>query len=292
MRGTIHIVTREDRALFSTALGTRVGGMKKYLLRRGLLNEQQYRRLRQAVLDALASRPLDRVGIADRVAADLRGASQWFGSWGGILRLLAQDGLVVFGRPHAGRTTFARVDRWWPDGERRPPADHPLLGLMRRYLLGYGPATAADFAYWSGLTVREGRFLLEKLRDEVIEILIEGKKTYLLRRDLPTLKRTRVTRSAKLLPHFDVFLLGHRDKSELVDPGQHKEVFRSAGWISPTILLDGRINGTWSYERKGSRLLVTLKPFASFPRWARRPLREEAESLQRFLGAGSLTIRL
>jgi hypothetical protein len=61
-------------------------------------------------------------------------------------------------------------------------------------------------------------------------------------------------------------------------------VYRPQGWISPVILVNGRMAGVWKHERRGSRLVVELEPFGSLPRWARAQLDAEADRLAAFLG--------
>ena len=61
-------------------------------------------------------------------------------------------------------------------------------------------------------------------------------------------------------------------------------VYRSQGWISPVLLVDGRMEGVWRHERKGGRLVVEIEPFAEQPGWVRHGAEQEAERLARFLG--------
>ena len=61
-------------------------------------------------------------------------------------------------------------------------------------------------------------------------------------------------------------------------------VYRSQGWLSPVLLVDGRMEGVWRHERKGGRLIIDIEPFAKQPEWVRRATEEEAEQLSRFLG--------
>jgi DNA glycosylase AlkZ-like len=46
-------------------------------------------------------------------------------------------------------------------------------------------------------------------------------------------------------------------------------VYRSQGWLSPVLLVDGRMEGVWRHERKGGRLIVDIEPFAKQPEWVR-----------------------
>jgi len=72
--------------------------------------------------------------------------------------------------------------------------------------------------------------------------------------------------------------LGHR-------PGPYGDrIYRPQGWLSPVLLIDGRMVGVWRSEAKGKALAVTVEPFVAVPAWARRAAEEEAERLAAFTG--------
>jgi len=109
--------------------------------------------------------------------------------------------------------------------------------------------------------------------------------------------------AANLLASFDPFLLGHRDKSDLIEKAHYKKVFRKAGWISPVILVGGKVVGTWDYTRLGKRLRVVLRPFdgalqmsGEGPRDMRCELRrmfeDEVDDVRRFLGFEQVEVNL
>jgi hypothetical protein len=75
-----------------------------------------------------------------------------------------------------------------------------------------------------------------------------------------------------------------RDAAALLDPAEKKRVYRNQGWISPVLLVNGRMDGVWKHERKGKRLTVTIEPFGKLPKWARKEAEAEAERLAEFLG--------
>lgn len=91
--------------------------------------------------------------------------------------------------------------------------------------------------------MRAARPIAERLRGELVEVSLDGTRALLLAEDLDALERVQPSRSVRLLPSFDVYLLGHRDKSHLVDAAHYKEVYRNAGWIWQTVLVDGRVVG-------------------------------------------------
>jgi len=99
-------------------------------------------------------------------------------------------------------------------------------------------------------------------------------------RDLPPL------RSARLLPAFDQYVVAascHAD--HLISGAARSRVFRPQGWISPVLVVNGRIAGTWRHGLRGSRVEVVIEPFARAATWVRRKAGEEAERLASFLGA-------
>src|SRR5260370_10676183 len=159
------------------------------------------------------------------------------------------------------------------------------MDLLRGYLRAYGPATLTDFSHWSGMTAGEVRPLRALLGEELAEIKVENKASLLLRDDVSALHAdSEGNNSVRLLPHFDPYLLAHREKDHLLDPEHYKRVYRNQGCISPVLLVDGRIAGTWSYRLQGKKLPVTIQPFSQLSRAIRTAMAQEAEMLARFLG--------
>jgi len=71
----------------------------------------------------------------------------------------------------------------------------------------------------------------------------------------------------------------------LISGGHRKDIFRPQGWISPVLLVDGRIDGIWSYQRNGRRLAVRIRPFVGLSRRIRSAVEVEAQRLAKFLDA-------
>jgi hypothetical protein len=69
----------------------------------------------------------------------------------------------------------------------------------------------------------------------------------------------------------------------LTVPGLRRRIFSPHGWVSPVILVDGRIAGVWTHTRRGGTLSVAIEPFAKLPAWARLQLEAEAARLAAFL---------
>jgi len=86
-------------------------------------------------------------------------------------------------------------------------------------------------------------------------------------------------------------MLGHAEKTHLVDAPYYKRIYRNAGWISPVVLLNGRVVGIWFSKRRGNRLSLGIEPIEKFSKAIRKKIEEEAASLGEFLG-NPLEIRI
>ena len=86
--------------------------------------------------------------------------------------------------------------------------------------------------------------------------------------------------SVCLLPAFDQYVVtAPRKASPVIPAGATRRVYRPQGWLSPVLLVDGRIAGTWRHERRGARLEVTVEPFAALPARIKKAAAGEAERL-------------
>jgi Winged helix DNA-binding domain len=93
--------------------------------------------------------------------------------------------------------------------------------------------------------------------------------------------------SVRLLPAFDQYVVMATRHAERLMPGPFKDrVYRPQGWLSPVVLVDGRMAGIWRQQAKGRRLLVAVEPFAKLSPRAIRGVGEEAERLAAWSGAG------
>src|SRR5204862_6297882 len=132
---------------------------------------------------------------------------------------------------------------------------------LRRYLRGYGPVTPKDCAKWTGNPMPEVKAAWAAVQDELVEVSIAGSPGWLLRVDLPALQNSSpVSAHVRLLPSFDPWVLGHADKTRLVDAQHYKRIFRSAAWVAPVLLLNGRAARLRSYQRQGRGLVVEIEP--------------------------------
>ena len=271
MRGTIHLVAAEDLRWLVRLLGPSV--QRRYATRwrqLGLTDELLARHvaaLDELLADGPLTRPQIRVGLAER-----------------HVRLESPDpqihthavvhasclGLICRGPDRGRDATFVRLDDWLPGSETGPEGDDALAELARRYFTAFSPATAADFTTWSGLASRRA---IELIGDELQAVDVDGRPGYRLGEVEPAW-------GVRLLPGFDNYVLGYRERAVLLAPELHRNVY-DGGVIRPTVLVDGRVVGHWAVDRARRRLKLT--PFERWPKKTQLGVEAEVADVGRFL---------
>jgi hypothetical protein len=291
MRSTLHLLDAADYSLYIRALcASRLRHMRRVMARYGGITARDADAVRSLVVTVLGDGPALKREVQKRVLAQRKvstRARKFFAlGWWGVVRQAIVEGLICYGPEREGETALIRTADWlgqqkdWSEREAQQE-------LLRRYLRAYGPATLRDFAYWSGFSIGEARPVWESLREEMTEFAGAGgggKGCAALARDGKRLLNSHLREPAvSLLPNFDVYLLGHADKSNLLDLRHYQCVFRKGAWISPTVLLNGRVAGVWSSEIRGKRLRVSVQPFEKLSARVRAHIKEEGEALGQFL---------
>jgi hypothetical protein len=159
--------------------------------------------------------------------------------------------------------------------------------VTRRFLAAYGPATHRDLSRWWGGSggVSTARQWIASLGQEVSPVDLDGVQAWMLAAHAREVRDLPPDRSVRLLPGFDQYVVAASCHAEHLLPGDLRgRVYRPQGWISPVLLVNGRMEGTWRHEIKGSRVEVVIEPFGKAPVWVRRAAGQEAERLAAFLG--------
>ena len=295
MRGTLHLLPAAELDTWLGALATYDHYLKPAWLRAFEIAEEQLERLVDVIGEALDGRPLTReeLGAAvARIAGEPELADKVRGSWGPYLKPASFRGRLCFGPSEGQKVRFTRPDSWLGRELSPPEPEAALREVTRRHLGAFGPAGRADLARWWAVQPAQGGRMLEALGEEVAEVDVEGTPGWMLREHVEEAATEEPPkRLVRLLPGFDMWVIGAaRDATALLDPAQKKRVYRNQGWISPVLLVNGRMDGVWKHERKGRRLTVAIEPFGRLPKWARTGVEAEAERLAAFLG-GELAVK-
>ncbi len=173
--------------------------------------------------------------------------------------------------------------------ERRVPKtaslhrDEALRALAMRYFSAHGPATVPDFSWWSGLGLNDCRKAIQLSEDQIFSFQNEAGE-YWCCEPLKTATETVSSPDTGLLllPAFDEYLVGYKDRSDVLDTKFNAEVITKNGIFRPVIVQNGKVTGTWKKVRSKQELSVEVAYFLRKDMAGKRLFREAEKKLQDF----------
>ena len=155
-----------------------------------------------------------------------------------------------------------------------------LAHLVRRYLAGFGPASANDVASFSGVSLTALKPALAAL--ELRSFRGEDGKELLDVPDGP-LPDAETDVPVRFLPTWDATLLVHARRTQILPEAYRPLIFHTKMPPSyPTFLVDGQVAGNWRHEAGE----IQLSPFRRLRTAERVALEEEAHRLAAFHARG------
>lgn len=251
LRGTLHLHPADELSLWTSAL-------------RATENEEDAA-VTAAIGEVLRGRRLTREELADavveRVGPEPR--ERLASGWGWFLGDAAAAGLLCFGPPEGAKVTFVHVEDWlgpqraWEPGEA-------LREVARRYATTYAPAGLPQLREW----------LAAKVEVDVPEVPLERNGAS----------------SVRLLPEYDPYVMGFREREHLVPPEVKAQVaahgkgrFEGAAG-TPLLVADGLAAGIWRRKKSAKRIELTVEPARRLTASERAGVAAEAERIGTFLG--------
>lgn len=284
LRGTLHLTATED-------LGWLLGLVAPYAIARDArrrlelgIDEAVYAHAVRVLEALLVEGPAPRadieaafaragVPIEPRTQASIH-----------VMQRAAFEGRVCYGPGRGRQESFVLRRDWAQVGPAIDP-EVALTELARRFLAGFGPAAVEDFAKWSALPVPLCRRAFAALAGELTEFEAWGRTLWAPRRAvLEDDGPGTAPRTVRLLGAFDTYLIGYRDRGQLVDdPGAYGRIW-VGGLISPVVVVDGRIVATWKVEPKARETVVRVRPLGRLDDAVSVAVATEVADVGRFLG--------
>jgi hypothetical protein len=288
MRGTLHLFDAADYPTIVAAIRRREMWRRPAWLRWYGLTEAQMEATIEAIGEILDDgRPRTRADLADALERRLghAGGTQLRSSWGSLLKLAADRGYLCHATGEGAGVAFTQPRRWLPAWRDEDP-DAAIVTVVRRYLGAYGPASLAEVRLWWGTQPAMLRPALAELADELADVAVDGARGLALASDVTAIEATRPTRdSLRLLGPFDPLIVSGGLRDRLIPPDQLIRVSRTAGWISPVLLIGGVVAGVWTSEHAGGVMALTVEAFGPLTARQRRALEREAERVAARHGA-------
>lgn len=270
LRGTLHIHPAGELALW-TAARKAVVGEADYVTE----DVELVPAVVAAIGEALAGRTLTREELADAVVAKVGPGprEQLASGWGYYLADAAVAGVLCFGPPQGAKVTFVHPADWLGEQRVWEPRE-ALREVARRYAETFGPVTHRQFREWftsKSLTADDAKQLFDEL-------------------ELPELGPVPAGGSVRLLPEYDVYVMGFREREHLVPPEVREQVAAHgkgryegpAG--TPFLVIDGVCAGIWKRKKTAKRVDLTVEPARRLTRAEAACIAEEAERIGAFLG--------
>jgi len=286
MRGTLHLLSADDMPTYVAARKTTLvvkGG--HWLMPE--VGKDEIKKIARAVRAALDGRVLTREMLADAVVENLGMSRQMrkhmLSGWGNLLQPAAEQGYLCFGPSQGSKVTFVRPDQWigkW--NEPTGPAAWKIL--LRQFFGTYGPASHHDVGHWWGLRPDKTERLMEYIVDELEEVDFEGEKKWMRREDLDQIANMETTRSLRLLPSWDCYVMFYHPRELFISQENRLKVFRKLEGNAPVLLIDGVAGGVWEMKRKTRLTEVRVRPFGHLTSAQKQQAEDEATSMSKFMG--------
>lgn len=272
LRGTLHLVAATDIRwiiqLIAPAVKTKMNSKRRQLE----MDEKYLHKTNTTIEKALKGKQvLSRNGLASflqqhKINTDGDRMNH-------ILYEAALQGIIC-NAPAKG--DYQLLEEWIPPA---PAISKPqaLKKLAAGYFASHGPATLADFTAWSGLSVTDAKAGLAAVQQELTTFELGGTHYW-----GPQATKAPAP-GVHLLPAFDEYFIGYKDRSNLVDSTYLKQVMTVNGIFNPIMLVNGRIVGLWkrTIEKKG--IALTLMPFGKMKKQELKAFEPVAERFAAFM---------
>lgn len=278
MRGTLHLLPADEAAAYLALCSTVRQWEKPSWQKNFGATPADLEAFAEAATTALAGgAALTREELTKAVVEETGShhLAEVLGSgWGTVLKPLAWWGVLCYGPSQGTRVTFTSPERWLPGWTGLPPLEDAARTVIRAYLGAHGPATPEMFDNWLMRKMnrkKDVRSWFAAAEDGLSTVDVDGVQMYVLDEHRDELLATGPSTSVRLLGGFDQYVLGAGTGATYLVPSEHRgKVSRTAGWISPVVLHQGRVAGVW--EAKNGDLTVTA--FEDIPAG---PLKEEID---------------
>ncbi len=255
LRPTWHFVTPADIRWMLELTAPRVHAFNAFLYRRMELDDAIFSRS-NAALEKILRGGKHKTRAEVGAALTQNGIPVGESIRLGLLMMRAElDGIVCSGARKGKQFTYALLEERAPRAKKLK-RDEALFELTRRYFATRGPATAHDFAWWSGLTVTDAKNGIASARSLLASETF-GAQQYWFSNATPA--RKNVSPRANLLPNYDEYFIGFKDRTALRERVfAHPASELNRALSSHIVFVNGQIVGGWKSTRTRDAVQVRV----------------------------------
>jgi len=282
LRGTLHLMAADDYPLYIAALTTLKHFRRGSWLKSHDLTSGELDAMLAAIPHVLTDTGISREALAEAISQEAKLPKlkdKLLSGWAALLKPASFSGDLCFGSSVGQNVTFVNPHIWLGEWESVEP-NAALAEILRRYLTVYAPSTPDEFARWFGFEPSDAKRVFKSIEGELSAVDVGGWKATVLSATLADIQASASAGVVRLLPYFDIYTIAVAPHVEALMSPQHKAlVYRPQGWISPVVVVDGRIVGVWEYETKKVKLTVKISLFEPLTPANKEVLDSEAQNL-------------
>jgi len=279
MRPTWHFVSADDIYWLLELTAKHIKSTTKSRHRDLGLTESELQKSKEVFIKSLeGNRSLTREELSDQL--NQAGINTYEQRLPHILMDAEIDGIICSGSISAKKQTYALLAERVPV-KKTFSKEESLSKLAEKYFTSHGPATVADFTWWSGLPVSDARKALEMNKGTLISYTIDTDIYWFADSvNLPSSPSD----SVYLLPAFDEYLISYKNRSSAITLENHSKAISNNGIFRPVLVVNGQISGLWKRIIKKDTILIELDHFRPHSKKEMRLIEKAAESFGYFSG--------
>ncbi len=273
IRGTLHFVSAKDIHWMLSLVEPRIiTGNKTRETQLGL-NEKIYKKANDILLRILKGKSLTRDEITDKLKQS--GIKADGVKLSHILQRAGLKKNICFSVRREKQFTYTLLNL---SETKTLERDEALAELAKRYFQSHGPAALQDFIWWSGLSAGESRKAIEIIKSKLVKKILNNKIFWMSEK-----VQLKKSPDVYLLPGFDEYLIGYKDRTEIINKEHFKRLNAGGGFLSPTIIIKGRVTGTWKREFKRNKVIISIRPFNAFNKSEKKKIIKAGERYGEFI---------
>jgi hypothetical protein len=277
LRPTWHFVSPKDIRWMLMLTGPRVHTANGTMYRKLELDQSVLKRCHKVITKVLeGKRHLTREELKTHLEKNKITAE---GLRLGYIMMHAElEGLICSGPRKEKQFTYALLDE-------RVPATKPwhredaLAELAMRYFSSRGPASAIDFSYWSGLTLKDAKAGMEMVKHKFTEQVINGQKNL-----LPEIEQRKINyQRTFLMPQYDEYGASYKKWEALINAQfTATSTLEGKAVYNHLIIIDGKAGGMWQRIAKNKELIVNTEIYRSTKKGKTQAVKDAVNEYKKF----------
>jgi hypothetical protein len=190
------------------------------------------------------------------------------------------DALIVSGPRRGKQFTYALMDER-VQKTKSLSRDESLSKLAKLYFSSHGPAQMKDFAWWSGMTIKDAQEGISMIKSQLTEETVAGKTYWFVQDKKPLPNQALLT--CHLLSIYDEYTIAYKDRNAL-DGGRYIEKFIGMGSaLTSVLIMNGQLIGTWKRALKKDSVEISIKPLRKLTNPEVEAIEKEVSEYSTFL---------